>query len=93
MCAVVQLMEPNVTDIRFSPIRRNGSHVGYCSFLFERKFAFKRVAVHEKLNKSGYRLNYENKEGEPTAYPITKEIGELIEKDVSAFLKANAFLK
>lgn len=35
----------------FKPIKRNGSHIGFCSFKWNNEFQFTEVPVHQILGK------------------------------------------
>lgn len=85
-------MELPIKDIRFTAIKRNSSHVGFCSFVLG-EIAFKNVAVHQRLDKKGYRMNYENKQDVPYTHPISKELQEYINEEVFGFLKAQEILR
>lgn len=82
-------MQPLVTDIQFKGVERNGSHIGFVSFLYDENIAITNVAVHEKLDKSGIRLVYpQNKDRKkPFVFPINRKSQQEIEKIVNEKLK------
>lgn len=84
--------DSEIIDINFNKINRVGSNVGFVDFVYN-GFAFKRVAVHQRLDKTGYRLVYSDKEGRSAAHPINKETQQHVEKEVISFLKAQDLLK
>ena len=86
---------PIITDIHFVPMKRLGSFVGFVSFRYDREkwgLCIKSVAVHEKADKSAFRLVYpeDGRFKRTLVYPINRQTQQLIEAEVNAYLTANA---
>lgn len=84
---------PKITEIRFTKMRQEGSHVGFISFLYDGRIALKEIAVHElREPKNGlrYRLVYPiNKVDKVLFHPIDKKTQEHIDYEINTFLQAN----
>lgn len=81
-------MGEGVTNIRFIPINKNRSHVGFISFNIG-DIEIRDVAVHVRRDEKGYRLVYpKNKESEKhIVRPITKVAQEEIDKAVTEHIQ------
>lgn len=83
---------PLISDLKFIPVNRKGSLIGYCSFIYDANIAIKDIAVHERADKSGLRLRYpvsqENKE-RSIIHPINIETQQLLDNEITAYVKAN----
>lgn len=82
-----------VSEIRFIPIVKNGSHVGFCDFhchTEEMNFLFKDMAVHSKRS-GGYRVVYtRNKVTEREhVKPQNKKTQEAIDTAITAYIREN----
>lgn len=77
-----------VSEIRFKPTPREGSLIGWVSFLYDKKFAFKGISVHEKADKTGYRLLYpENAKKRTPIHPIDPVVQKQIDSEITSFIK------
>lgn len=85
-------MDYAVSNIRYNKINRQGSNVGFVSFVLNNVLAFKNVAVHQLADKSGYRLVYEDKDGRGSVHPISKILQEGVEEEIFCYLKAQDLL-
>lgn len=81
-----------IEDIKFKPVPRVDSLVGFCSFGYH-GLAFHDVAVHrsnDDSNKLRFRLLYPAYAKDKfNFHPTNKETQELIDQEVSAYIFAN----
>lgn len=77
-------MEPLITGLKFIPVRRVGSHIGFVKFVYEGNLAMKDIAVHERADKKSFRLVYPL-----NTFPINKETQEIIDNEVNCYIKQN----
>lgn len=84
-----------ISDIRFFPVNRKGSLVGFTSFTYDDCIAIKDVAVHQRLDKKGYRLVYpaNEKAGRSIVFPVKLEVTKAIEKCVQDYMNNNGYIK
>ena len=78
-----------ITEIDFVPIKPNKGLIGFASFVLDGYFYLSGIGVHTRLDGgSTYRLLYPNNDftKKPQFHPITKEIGDLIEQEVSVYI-------
>lgn len=82
-----------ISDINFIPTRPLNGHIGFVSFTINQMFKVSSVSVYTYLNpqpkKPLYRLVYPTvaKGGYPIFKPISKEFGDIVEKDVSCYIE------
>lgn len=81
-----------ITDIQITPIIPCNGLVAFASFIYNQAIFVSSIAIHAKLDGSGYRLTYPTKRaGNSTKvlfHPITKELSKAIEEAViAAFLQ------
>ena len=81
---------PEISSIRFVPMTRKGSFVGYASLVYA-GLLLKSISVHRRADGEGYRLDYPQDTEFKRKYitPTNKVIGDLIEQEVNCYLKAN----
>lgn len=83
-----------VSNIQFFPVRKRvAGHIGFVNFHYEEGMAIKDVAVHERLDKKGYRLvypNVKNKEGDvrSVVFPNNRDTQEQIDREINAYLRS-----
>lgn len=70
-----------VTRIKFDPCTKRKSLVGFVDFVYREKFTFTDVGVHEKLDKTGFRLVYPQT-AYPIDHPMQKEIDFIISEHI-----------
>lgn len=85
-------MEISLSNIKFNKITRQGSNVGFVSFVLNGCILFKNVAIHQRADKDGYRLVYEDKEGRASTFPINREAQQGIDTELFGYLKAQELL-
>jgi len=71
-----------LTSIKYEPCKRRKSLVGFVDFVYNGKFHFTDLGVHEKLDKSGYRVVYPQ-----TTYPIEHKVQKTIDGIISEYIK------
>ena len=81
---------PTISEIRFIPVHRKKSLVGFVAFLYDGRLALKDIAVHElREPKDGvrYRLVYPKNLTEKIIFhPTDKTTQEYIDKKISDYL-------
>lgn len=70
-----------ITNIKFEACARRKSLVGFVDFIYRTKFTFTDVAVHERLDRTGFRLVYPQT-AYPIDHPMQKEIDHLISEHI-----------
>lgn len=80
-----------ITEIQFTPVRPTNGHVGFVSFIYNGLLKIDSVAVYTRLNPAPtqnlYRLVYPQLKGYNVVYPINKETGDCVEKEVSSYIE------
>jgi len=76
-----------ITEVHIEFVRPKDGLIGFASLIIDGSFYLSCIAIHKKLNSSGYRLTYPNKGKFPIFFPINKSIGKLIEQHVLEQLK------
>lgn len=81
-----------ISEINYIPVRPDKGHVGFVSFIINDMFKVDSIAVYTRLNplakQTLYRLVYPvSAKKFPIFVPIRKDIGEIIEKDVSCYIE------
>lgn len=81
-----------VSEIRFIPIKQNGSHFGFVDFLYDGDILFKDMAVHSK-RAGGFRIVYPKHKISEREYvrPQNKETQQAIDNAVTKYLKENGY--
>lgn len=79
-----------VSEIRFIPIKPNGSHYGFVDFLYDGNILLKDIAVHKK-REGGYRLVYPKHKISEREYvrPQNKATQQTIDAAITAFIREN----
>lgn len=76
-----------ISEIQIVPIRPTNGLIGFASFVLDGKYYVGSIAIYTKRTGSGFRLVYPTKKAGETNinlfYPITREVGEAIEKAVT----------
>ncbi len=80
-----------ISNVNISLIKPQAGIVGFASFVIEEVFYVSGVAIHEKLNGSGYRLTYPTRKTGRVAFnlfhPISRRASEAVENAVYKSLK------
>ena len=82
----------SISEINFTPVPERKGHIGFVSFLVNEGIRLSDVAVYTRLNPSlgeMYRLIYpknHKRSHKQIFYPVTGEVRDLIERDVSIYL-------
>ncbi len=81
----------NISNIQITLVKQQGGLIGFASFVLYGAFYVSGVAIHEKLDRSGYRLTYPTrKSGDQVfniCHPINKQTSKSIEDTVFQKLK------
>lgn len=88
-------MSELVSEIRFIPIKQNGSHLGFVNFLYDGNILFKDIAVHVKRDEEGVRLVFPRNQKSLKEFvrPQNKKTQEAIDGAISKHLKENGYGK
>ncbi len=76
-----------ITEIQIELIKPNNGLVGFASLVVDGNIYLSSIAIHKKLNSSGYRLTYPSKGKFAIFHPIRKEASNQIEQAIFAKLK------
>jgi DNA-binding cell septation regulator SpoVG len=78
-------MNLQVSEIQVVPIKPQNGLIAFCSFVFQGKFYVSGIAIYTRPQ-GGYRLVYPTKKigssDQAIFYPICKEVGDFVEKEV-----------
>lgn len=85
-------VKPIISKVIFRQVPREGSLVGFVDFTFKEDFSLTNVAVHQLLDKSGFRLVYPQKKdnSKPFVFPNNKKTQQQIDKIVNEHLNQGA---
>jgi hypothetical protein len=81
----------NISEINIIPVKPKDGLIGFASFVVDKKFYVGNVAIFSRLDGEGMRLVYPRKGQIDCFHPINKEVGLLIEQNVTE--KFNTLLK
>lgn len=76
-----------ITEIQIELIKPNNGLIGFASLVVDGNIYLSSIAIHKKLNSSGYRLTYPSKGKFTIFHPIHKESSNQIEQAIFAKLK------
>ncbi len=80
-----------ISDVKIIFVKPQSGLIGFASFVVAKTFYVSGVAIHEKLDGSGYRLTYPTRKSGEQIYnlchPTTKEASKVIEDAVYQKLK------
>ena len=76
-----------ITEIQIELIKPNNGLIGFASLVVDGNIYLSSIAIHKKLNLSGYRLTYPSKGKFAIFHPIHKEVSNQIEQAIFAKLK------
>ena len=76
-----------ITEIQIELIKPNNGLIGFASVVVDGNIYLSSIAIHKKLNLSGYRLTYPSKGKFAIFHPIHKEASNQIEQAIFAKLK------
>ncbi len=76
-----------ITEVQIELIKPKDGLIGFASIIADGNFYLSSIAIHQKLNVSGYRLTYPNKGKFTLFHPINRETSFAIEKAVFQKLK------
>lgn len=81
-----------ITEVCIKRIRPQNGMIAFAKVTLDNVLQLEGIGVHRKLDRSGYRLTYPNKRaggGIMTLfYPIDREFGRLLEKEILSELAA-----
>ena len=82
-----------ISEIQIIPVKANSGLIAFASFILNDCLFISSVAVYTRLNGNGeFRLVYPSKQIGPkevnVIYPINKQVGDYIEKEVSKTVRA-----
>lgn len=67
-----------VTNMQFVPVKPNGGHIGFVSFVVDHKWYIGSVAVYTRLDGHGIRLVYPKKNQINCVHPISRVAGDAV---------------
>lgn len=76
-----------VTEVQIEFVKPNNGLVGFASIVIDDNIYLSSIAIHKRLNLSGYRLTYPSKGRFNLFHPIRKEASNKIEQAIYAKLK------
>ena len=76
-----------ITEIQIELIKPSNGLIGFASLVVDGNIYLSSIAIHKKLNSTGYRLTYPNKGKFAIFHPIQKEASQQIEQAVFEKLK------
>lgn len=80
-----------IDDIKVILVRQQNGLIGFASFVLSQTFYVSGIAIHKRLDGSGYRLTYPTRKSGEQSYnlchPITQEASKAIEVAVYQKLK------
>jgi len=76
-----------ITEIQIELIKPNNGLIGFASLVVDGNIYLSSIAIHKKLNSTGYRLTYPSKGRFAIFHPIHKEASNRIEQAIFAKLK------
>jgi DNA-binding cell septation regulator SpoVG len=79
-------MNHQITEIQIIPVKPNNGLVAFASCILNGALYIGSIAIHQKLDLSGYRLTYPTKKvlnrDIHLFHPITKELSQQIEEEI-----------
>lgn len=79
-------MNCQISDIRITPVKPIDGLVAFASLIINGNLHLGSIAIHRKLDGSGYRLTYPTKKAGPTDraiyHPLTPDLSKLIEQRI-----------
>ena len=80
-----------ISDVNITFVRQQGGLIGFASFVLMSDFYVSGIAIHERLDRAGYRLTYPNrKSGDQVfniCHPINRQASKAIESAVFQKIK------
>lgn len=76
-----------ITEIQIEFIKPSNGLIGFASLVINGNIYLSSIAIHKKLNSTGYRLTYPSKGRFAIFHPINKEASNQIEQAVFGKLK------
>tara|TARA_R110000787_G_scaffold224349_1_gene332527 strand:- start:1149 stop:1436 length:288 start_codon:yes stop_codon:yes gene_type:complete len=76
-----------ITEIQIEIVKPNNGLVGFVNIVIDGNIYLSSIAIHKKLNSTGYRLTYPNKGKFAIFHPIHKKASNQIEQAIFAKLK------
>jgi stage V sporulation protein G len=76
-----------ITEVQIELIKPINGLVGFASLVIDDNLYLSSIAIHKKLNSTGYRLTYPSKGRFAIFHPIHKEASSQIEQAIFAKLK------
>ena len=79
-------MANQLSEIQIFPVKPKDGLIAFASFVLNKDWYMGNVAVITRLT-GGYRLVYPTKNERPVFYPLSKELGNCIEEEVTKKLE------
>lgn len=76
-----------ITEVKIDLIKPNEGIIAFASLVVDDNIFISSIAIHKKIDGSGYRLTYPSKGKFTITHPINKETSLQIEQEVFAKLK------
>jgi len=76
-----------ITEIEIIPIKPQKGLLAFANFVMDGKFFMSSIAIHSKLNSTGYRITYPRKNSFNLFHPINKETSKIIEEAIISQFK------
>ena len=80
-----------ISDVNIKRVNRNGGLIGFASLVIMDVFYVSGVAIHEKMDGSGYRLTYPNRKSGNQVFdichPINRQASKAIETAIFQKIK------
>ena len=76
-----------ITEVQIDFIKPNNGLIAFASLVVNEDIYLSSIGIHKKIDGTGYRLTYPNKDKHSVYYPINKTAGQAIENAIFKKLK------
>lgn len=76
-----------ITEIEIIPIKPQRGLLAFANFVIEEKFFMSSIAIHSKIDGSGYRITYPKKNNFDLFHPINRQTSKAIEEAIISQFK------
>jgi stage V sporulation protein G len=76
-----------ITEIEIIPIKPQRGLIAFANFVIDEKFFMSSIAIHSKIDGSGYRITYPKKNNFDLFHPINRQTSKAVEKAIISQFK------